>query len=310
MQYKKKILIVGGLGQDGYNFTNYAINKGHIVYVIATKNKKYIKRKNVYVKKIDISNSHRVYSLLKKFDSLDIYFFATHNIASFQAENFLLLKKNIMTNVNSLINFLEYIYKYNNKMKLFYSCSSHIFNQSRISPQNEKTEANFNSNYGLIKYLGKEICDFYRERKEVYCTVGILYNHVSKLLKGKFLIKQLIAKIKNSHNKYIYVNNPKSCIDIMSSRDAVRAMYKVMQLKRPGNFIISTNKATSVKMISDEICRQLNIKKKILLKNSKPNNRQSYSPNLIGNNLKLIKQTNWKPRDNLTDIVGLFLKKI
>ena len=30
----------------------------------------------------------------------------------------------------------------------------------------------------------------------------------------------------------------------------------------------------------------------------------------IGNNLKLIKQTNWKPRDNLTDIVGLFLKKI
>ena len=150
--------------------------------------------------------------------------------------------------------------------KLFYSCSSHIFNQSRISPQNEKTEANFNSNYGLIKYLGKEICDFYRERKEVYCTVGILYNHVSKLLKGKFLIKQLIAKIKNSHNKYIYVNNPKSCIDLMSSRDAVRAMYKVMQLKRPDNFIISTNKATSVKMISDEICRQLNIKKKILLK--------------------------------------------
>ena len=88
-------------------------------------------------------------------------------------------------------------------MKLFYSCSSHIFNQSRISPQNEKTEANFNSNYGLIKYLGKEICDFYRERKEVFCTVGILYNHVSKLLKGEFLIKQLIAKIKNSHNKYL-----------------------------------------------------------------------------------------------------------
>ena len=83
-----------------------------------------------------------------------------------------------------------------------------------------------------------------------------------------------------------------------------------MQLKKPDNFIISTNKPIPIKMISDEICSQLNIKKKILLKNIKSNNRQSYQPNLIGNNSKLIKQTNWKPRDNLTDIVGLFLKKI
>ena len=45
MQYKKKILIVGGLGQDGCNFTNYAINKGHIVYVIAKKIKNILKEK-------------------------------------------------------------------------------------------------------------------------------------------------------------------------------------------------------------------------------------------------------------------------
>ena len=83
----------------------------------------------------------------------------------------------------------------------------------------------------------------------------------------------------------------------------MRTQVKLTRIKLNGRYL-----SKSLHSFKIELHKYNN--KKILLKNSKPNNRQSYSPNLIGNNLKLIKQTNWKPRDNLTDIVGLFLKKI
>ena len=58
-------------------------------------------------------------------------------------------------------------------MKLFYASSSHIYNDTKTKSQNENTIPNFNSNYGLTKYLGKEICDFYRKKK---CL--LLYWHI------------------------------------------------------------------------------------------------------------------------------------
>ena len=65
---------------------------------------------------------------------------------------------------------MEYISNHNKKMKLFYASSSHIYNDTKTKSQNENTTPNFNSNYGLTKYLGKEICDFYRQKKKVYST--------------------------------------------------------------------------------------------------------------------------------------------
>ena len=235
-----------------------------------------------------------------------IFFLASYNISTTEKETSKVLKKNILVNVNGLINFLEYISNYNKKMKLFYASSAHIYNDTKTKSQNENTIPNFNSNYGLTKYLGKEICDFYRQKKKIYCSTGILYSHVSKLSNKKFLINGLLSSIKKNKKK-IKVNNLSALLDIISSRDAVRAMYEVMQLKKPGNFIISSNKLLPVSKVIETLKSLLNLKNLKIQNLAKKSNRNETI--LKGNNSKILINTNWKPQDNLRKILMSFLTK-
>ena len=95
-----------------------------------------------------------------------------------------------------------------------------------------------------------------------------VYKRVYKYSKN-FLIKTIISQLK-SKRKFVKLNNPNAKIDIISTKDAVKAMYKIMQLEKPNTFIISRNKFISIKQIYNQISKKMGINKKILI-NSKKN---------------------------------------
>ena len=79
-----------------------------------------------------------------------------------------------------------------------------------------------------------------------------------------------IAKIFNKNyyftikikRKFVKLNNPNAKIDIISTKDAVKAMYKIMQLEKPNTFIISRNKFISIKQIYNQISKKWELIKK------------------------------------------------
>jgi GDPmannose 4,6-dehydratase len=300
LKKNRKILIVG-YGQDAKVFTSQIDQNSKKIHVITnTKNK--TTNKNILLKFVSIENRSAVFNYLKKFKNLDIYFFATHNISSSQNENSLLSIKNLETNVISLTNFLEFMFlnkKKNNK--LFYACSSHIFENSLSKKQNELTKPSFQSQYALSKYLGLEICHYYKNIKNVFCSVGILYTHVSKYVNNNFLIKELSTKLKKSTNNIIYVNNINSELDLMSADDAVLAMRKIMNLNKPDTFIISSGKKVTIKNLFKEILNYQNIETKYQIKSKKYSMKKNSK--LFGDNSKLKKKTNWTIKDNLKQTV-------
>jgi len=297
---KRKILIVG-YGQDAKVLKKQALESEKKIYII-TKSKNNKNEKNVFYKNLEIKNTNKVFKYLKKFNNLDIYFFATHNISSSEKENLKILSKNLETNVTSLINFLDFISKNKKRnFKFFYACSSHIFENSLTSIQNERTKPSFSSYYALTKYLGMQICHYYRNTKNIFCSVGILYTHVSKYINKNFLIKELSEKIKKTKNKKIYVKNLNSKIDLMSANDAVLAMRNIMDLKQPETFIISSGKIVSIKDIFNEILVLHNIKSGIkIFSKQKATGKQKI---LFGNNIKLKTKTSWSVKSNLKDII-------
>ena len=297
---KRKILIVG-YGQDAKVLKKQALESEKKIYII-TKSKNSKNEKNVFYKNLDIKNTNKVFKYLKKFNNLDIYFFATHNISSSEKESLKILSKNLETNVTSLINFLDFISKNKKRnFKFFYACSSHIFENSLTSIQNERTKPSFSSYYALTKYLGMQICHYYRNTKNIFCSVGILYTHVSKYINKNFLIKELSAKIKKAKNKKIYVKNLNSKIDLMSANDAVLAMRSIMDLKQPETFIISSGKIVSIKDIFNEILVLHNIKSGIkIFSKEKATGKKKI---LFGNNIKLKTKTSWSVKSNLKDII-------
>ena len=298
---KNKILIVG-YGQDAKVLKNQALKDNKKIYII-TKSKKNIKEKNVFFKTIDIKDKNKVSKYLKNFKNLHIYFFAAHNISSSEKENLQIFYKNLETNVISLTNFLEFMsINKKKKFKLFYACSSHIYEDSLTTKQNEKTTPLFSSYYALTKYLGLEICHYYRNTKNIFCSVGILYTHVSKHVNNNFLIKELAIKIKKAKNRKVYVKNVNSIIDLMSASDAVLAMRKIMDLKKSDTFIISSGNKTSIKILFDKILNLFNIKDNFQILNKKKITKKQ--KNLFGDNRKLKTKTNWSSKDNLKDIIG------
>ena len=301
---KRNTLIVG-YGQDG-KILHYKLQKKNIrTYIILDKKKK-INKKNTFIKILDIENKSQVFSFLMNKDNLDIYFFATNNISSSQKENENLFLKNYSSNVLALINFLEFMNKNRKKnFKLFYASSSHIFENSRIYPQNEKTNKLFRSNYALVKYLGLKVCEYYRLKKQVFCSVGILYTHVSKHISKNFLIKELANKIKKKNTKVVFVKNLNTKIDIMSADDAVSLMQLVLLQKKPDTFIISSGKLTTLKEIFSSIIKFYKIKNKIILTNKSKIKRNNFY--LFGDNKKLSKLINWKPKIDIDEIVSQVL---
>lgn len=304
MNYKKKILIVG-YGQDGKILHLKSLKNKDKVVILS--NRKINNNLNKFVQSdiIDITNKKKIFRYLHKQKNLDIYFFATHNISSSENSNKSIIKKNFNSNVIGLKNFLDYmtIYK-KKKFKLFYACSSHIFENSDNFPQDEKTFPLFKSEYALVKYLGLKICEYYREKNKIFCNVGILYTHVSRNLKKNFLINELSFKIKEAikrGKKTILVNNSHAKLDIMLASDAVDAMIKLMKIKKSDTFIISSNKLRSIKDIFFSIKKFHNIKSNISIKSKFKKPKNNFY--LLGNNKKLLKKINWKPTTNLQKLV-------
>ena len=297
------ILIVG-YGQDGKILHRQALLKKTKVHIILKKKIK-ILSKNSHVTKLDIKNKREVFKYLKKQNKLDIYFFATHNISSSQKPNKKIFSENINSNIVGLTNFLDFMSKFKKKkFKLFYACSSHIFENSKNFPQDENSAPSFFSEYAFVKYMGLKICEHYREKNQVFCNVGILYTHVSKYTKKNFLIKELAHKVlkavRNNKND-ILVKNLNSKLDIMLAKDATNAMIKLMQLKKSNTFIISTGKLRSIKEIFQSIVKFYKIKKKIKLRSIEKSPKKNFS--LAGNNKRLLKHIRWKPTYNLSYIV-------
>ncbi len=300
----KNYLIIGAAGQDGQFLIKLLLKKKCNIHLVGN-NLKIKKSKNIFKYNFDISNINSVNRFMSKFENLKIFFLASHNIPSIYKESAKLSYKNLSVNVLSLFNFLEYMVNKNKKIKLFYACSSQIYNDTNTSIQDETTLPKFNSNYALSKFLGKTICDYYREKKKIFCSTGIMYSHISKFSKKQFLIKKILFQLRTK-KKTIIVNNANAKVDLTSPEDVVRAMFSIINLKKSGNFIISRNKLVTVKTIIRRLEKILNLKKR----NIKSTKKKIIENTILrGINTKIYNECGWRPINNLDYILKSFVKK-
>ncbi|MAV64108.1 MAG: NAD(P)-dependent oxidoreductase [Pelagibacteraceae bacterium TMED124] len=290
----KNYIIVGGYSQDAIYITKYILkNRNSKIYLLVDKIKsKHFINKNVRYLSFDIFNYNKIKIFLRKFKTCKIIFLASKNISSDQKEESNILFQNIDINVKSLILFLEYISNFNKNIKLFYASSSHIFYNTKKKIQSEKTNPNFLSNYALSKYLGFEICNYYRDKKKINVSTGIIYTHYSKYTKSKFLIKKILYFMNNTNKKKLSINNPSKLIDFLHASEVADAIIQILKLKKPNNFIISSYQPIKINKIFTILKRILNKENKQLNKKKIKNNSNK---TLIGNNKKILKQTGWKP---------------
>ena len=331
----KKALITGITGQDGYYLTKLLLKKGYEVHGIKRRTSlintqridKFFNDKNLHDKKFilyhgDMTDSSSLISILNKVKPSEIYNLAaqSHVQVSFEIPEY-----TANSDAIGVLRLLEAVRSANliNKTKIYQASTSELFGKVREIPQNEKTPFYPRSPYGVAKLYAYWIVVNYREAYNFFACNGILFNHESPLRGETFVTRKItigLSRIKLGLQKDLVLGNLNSKRDWGHAEDYAEAMWKMMQLKKPDDFVIATGKQYSVRDFVIISAKNLGInikwigkginekgidKKtgKIIIKVGKRYFRPTEVDTLLGDARKAKKILKWKPKITFNQMV-------
>ena len=340
----KTALITGITGQDGSYLAEFLLNKNYIVHGIKRKsssfntsridhiyeNKKFSNR--FFLHYGDMVDVESLNNILRKIKPDEIYNFAaqSHVGVSFELPNY-------TTQVNSIgtLNLLQSIYKLGlvSKTKFYQASTSELYGEIQEKRQSEKTQFYPKSPYATSKLFAYWITKNFRESYKMFASNGILFNHESPRRGETFVTRKItlaLSKIVHGVEDCLYLGNIYSLRDWGHAKDYVEMCWKVLQYKRPDDFVIATEKQYSVKFFVEQCFKFLGMKIKwsghglkekaeliqvnkkypnlkkgmIVVKISKKYFRPNEVPNLKGNANKAKRLLNWKAKTNISELIN------
>ena len=214
-------------------------------------------------------------------------------------------------------------HKLEKKTKFYQAGTSEMYGKVQEIPQNEKTDFYPLSPYGVAKLYAHWITKNYREAYNIFGSNGILFNHESPRRGETFVTKKIISalvKIKMGKQKKLFLGNLDAKRDWGHARDYVEAMWKILQQKKPDDFVIATGKQYSIRQFINFVSKKLNMRIKWLGKGINEKGYDSISKKniifvdrnylrpldvntLLGNAAKARKQLSWKPKTNIHELI-------
>ena len=152
------------------------------------------------------------------------------------------------------IRILEVIKKSGIKTRFYQASSSELYGSS-TPPQNEETPFMPQSPYAAAKLYSYWVTRQYRDGYGIFATNGILFNHESPRRGETFVTRKItraLANIIAGTQKDLFLGNLDAKRDWGYAPDYVAAMWKLLQHDKPGDFVIGTGEAHSVREFLDE----------------------------------------------------------
>ena len=328
----KTALIFGVTGQDGAYLSKLLLKKGYIVHGVKRRSSSLnsfrvddiysdalIKKNKFFLHYGDITDSISVHNLVSKIKPNEVYNLAaqSHVAVSFEIPEY-------TTNADSLgtLRILEAIRKVDKRIKFYQAGSSEMFGKVVEIPQTEKTPFYPRSPYGAAKVYSHWITINYRESYNLFACNGILFNHESPLRGETFVTKKIVSalcKIKFKKQKKLILGNLYSKRDWGHAEDYVQAIWKILQFKKPEDFVICTGKQYSIKNFINLVAKELNMKIKwvgkginekafdhknnCIIECNKKYFRPSEVDTLKGDYSKARRLLKWRPKHDLKSLI-------
>ena len=266
---KKKIaLIFGVTGQDGYYLSDLLLNKNYKVHGVKRRSssvptkriEKYLNNKNFFIHYGDITDASSIQNLVEKIKPTEIY-----NLAAQSHVGVSFFTPLYTANVNAMgvLSILEAIKNTNNKIKFYQAGTSEMFGKTITKIQNENTIFNPQSPYGTAKVFAHQITKNYRDAYNLFASNGILFNHESPMRGENFVTKKIVSsltKISLGLQKKLILGNLYAKRDWGHAKDYVIAIHKILQQKKPDDYVISTGKEYTIKEFVNMTAKLLKLK--------------------------------------------------
>jgi GDPmannose 4,6-dehydratase len=301
----KKALITGINGQDGSYLAEFLLEKGYEVFGTLKRNsvaenqtarldKVYDKIKLFYADLTDLSS---LISVIQKTQPDEIYNLAAQSHVRISFDQPIYTAQ--VTGIGTL-NMLEAVRLIKPDAKIYQASSSEMFGNSIDFDgfQRETTAMYPVSPYGCAKVYSYNICRNYRNSYNMFISNGILFNHESPRRGTNFVTNKVVkeaVKIKLGLSKKLALGNLDATRDWGHAKDYVEAMWMILQLENPDDYVCATGISHSVKELCEYVFGKLELSYQDYVVMDKKFLRPEELNDLKGDPTKLKKHTEWEP---------------
>jgi GDPmannose 4,6-dehydratase len=334
---KNKIALITGItGQDGSYLAEFLLKKKYIVHGIKRKSSSFNTQRidhiyidphfktNFFLHYADLTDSNSIFKIISEIRPDEIYNLGAQSHVGVSFEN-----PEYTAQVSGLgtLRILEAIRFLNLKKTKFYQAgTSELFGEiNKKKFFDEKSEFHPKSPYGAAKLFAHQITKIYRDSYSIFASNGILFNHESPR-RGETFVTRKITKFLTrwmcNLEKVLYLGNIYAVRDWGHAQDYVEMQWRILQQKKPDDFIIATGSICSVKEFVNKCCKYLNIKiywsgkgineyaytiknkkKNIFIKIDKSYFRPLEVDFLRGNSKKAYNILKFKPKYNINSLI-------
>jgi GDPmannose 4,6-dehydratase len=270
----KKALITGITGQDGSYLAELLLSKGYEVHglirrasTLNTLRINHLSRNidseqangaQLYLHFGDVATSESAMNIIYNIKPDEIYHLAaqSHVRVSFDMPEY----TGDITGLGT-VRLLETIRKSGITTRFYQASSSEMYGSAK-PPQNETTAFQPQSPYAAAKLYAYWVTRNYREGYNMAASNGILFNHESPRRGEAFVTRKItraLAAIKAQRQKVLFLGNLDARRDWGYAPDYVMAMWQILQSDEPGDFVIGTGEAHSIREFLDEAFGYLNM---------------------------------------------------
>ena len=256
----KRALITGITGQDGSYLAELLLSKNYEVHGIKRRSSSFNTSRidnilpdwheraaRLFLHFADLSDSTSLIKLLYRLRPDEIYHLGAQSHVKVSFEN-----PEYTGDITALgtVRLLEAIRELGAKTKFYQASSSEMFGTTTEVPQRESTSFRPSSPYACAKVYAHWITVNYRESYDIFACNGILFNHESPRRGETFVSRKItraLARIRAGLQDKLYMGNLEAKRDWGYTPEYVEAMWRMMQLDKPDDFVVATGESHSVR---------------------------------------------------------------
>jgi GDPmannose 4,6-dehydratase len=222
----KKALLTGVTGQDGSYLAELLLAKGYEVWGIVRR------------------------SSLPTTSRLDHILADEHGERSDVKASFDVPEQTADSAGIAALRLLEAIRELDPAIRFYQASSSEMFGKVLEVPQTERTPFYPRSPYAVAKVYAFHITRNYREAYGIFGVNGILFNHESPRRGEGFVTRKIsraVGRILQGQQELVALGNLDARRDWGFAGDYVDAMWRMLQIDEPQDFVIATGESYSVR---------------------------------------------------------------
>ena len=195
-------------------------------------------------------------------------------------------------------------------IRFYQASSSEMFGRVQEVPQSESTDFYPRSPYAVAKLYGHWITVNYRESYDLFAVSGILFNHESPRRGREFVTRKItesVARIKLGLQDELKLGNVEARRDWGYAAEYVDAMWRMLQVDAPTDYVIGTGVQNSVRECYELAFARVGLEPEEFVKTDKSLQRPAEVDTLLADASKAETELGWRAETSFESLVGMMV---